>query len=68
MDMFFSSDTLPSWCYSEFKPSKEYLMKANRIRLKDGALCGKIPDGMKICCKFDRLPGRVDDFADDCGY
>ena len=49
-------------------PTKEYIIMANQIRLKNGTLCDKVPDGMKICCQFLRLPGRVDIFSDGSGY
>ncbi len=63
-----SSQWLASRCYSEFTPSKEYIIKANQIRLKGGALCDKVPDGMIICCQFLRRQGIVDTFDDGCGF
>jgi hypothetical protein len=65
----FSSEYLSERCFSTlFEPTKEYIMKANQIRLKDGALCNKVPDGMKICCYFQRRQGIVDTFDDGCGF
>ncbi len=64
----FSSDYFADRCYGEFKPSKEYIIKANRIRLQDGALCDRVPKDMTICCQFRRCEGIVDTFDDSCGF
>ena len=64
----FSSDYFADRCYGEFEPSKEYIIRVNRIRLKDGALCDKVPKHMTICCYFEPLEGLVDGFDDGCGF
>jgi hypothetical protein len=48
--------------------TKEELIDMNHIRLKKGELCNAIPNGMKLCCHFERIEGMEDDFSDGSGY